>query len=60
MSNVSIKLEEAKGAIAFSNFHSDSLLEIALTDSCTLNEIALLRVKQERNNIRNRCFTIKR
>ncbi|MGG6242825.1 ribonuclease III domain-containing protein [Nodosilinea sp. AN01ver1] len=48
MSNLSIKLEAAKRAIAFPGFHSDDLLEIALTDPCTLNEMALSRAEQDR------------
>jgi dsRNA-specific ribonuclease len=48
MSHPSIKLEEAKRAIAFPGFHSDSLLEIALTDPCTLNEMTLPRAEQDR------------
>lgn len=48
MSNLSIKLEAAKRAIAFPGFHSDDLLEIALTDPCTLNEMALPRAEQDR------------
>ena len=48
MSNPSIKFEEAKCAIAFPNFHSDTLLEVALTDPCTLNEMDLPRAEQDR------------
>ena len=48
MPAITIKLEEAKGAIAFPDFHSDALLEIALTDPCTLNEMALPRAEQDR------------
>jgi len=48
MSYLSIKLEAAKRAIAFPGFHSDDLLEIALTDPCTLNEMALPRAEQDR------------
>lgn len=47
MSHPSLKLEEAKHAIAFPNFHSDSLLEVALTDPCTLNEMVLSRAEQD-------------
>ncbi|MGF1524662.1 MAG: hypothetical protein ACFBSF_20240 [Leptolyngbyaceae cyanobacterium] len=43
MPKQSIKLEEAKQAIAFPNFQSDELLTIALTDPCTLNETDLSR-----------------
>ncbi|MBW4486128.1 MAG: hypothetical protein KME14_26695 [Tildeniella torsiva UHER 1998/13D] len=46
MSNLSVKLEAAKGAIAFPGFHSDDLLEIALTDPCTLNEMDLSKAQQ--------------
>ena len=48
MSYLSIKLEAAKRAIAFPGFHSDDLLEIALTDPCTLKEMALPRAEQDR------------
>ena len=47
MSYLSIKLEAAKRAIAFPGFHSDDLLEIALTDPCTLNEMDLSKPEQE-------------
>ncbi|MBE7385835.1 MAG: hypothetical protein F6J95_031150 [Leptolyngbya sp. SIO1E4] len=47
MSKPSIKLEEAKKAIAFPDFHSDELLAIALTDPCTLNETDLSRSEQD-------------
>jgi ribonuclease-3 len=36
-----VKLQEAKDAISFPDFHSDDLLEIALTDPCTVNEMGL-------------------
>ncbi|MBE9140521.1 hypothetical protein IQ254_25535 [Nodosilinea sp. LEGE 07088] len=48
MSYLSINLEAAKRAIAFPGFHSDDMLEIALTDPCTLNEMALPRAEQDR------------
>jgi len=48
MPTIPTKLKEAKQAIAFPNFHSDDLLEIALTDPCTLNEMALPRAEQDR------------
>lgn len=41
-----VKLQEAKDAIAFPDFHSDDLLEIALTDPCTVNEMGLAPQKQ--------------
>jgi ribonuclease III len=41
MPAITIKLEEAKRAIAFPGFHSDELLKIALTDPCTINESGL-------------------
>ena len=52
MPAIMIKLEEAKRAIAFPDFHSDELLKIALTDPCTINESGLppnqqLTLKQE-------------
>ncbi|HEY9817626.1 MAG TPA: ribonuclease III domain-containing protein [Candidatus Obscuribacterales bacterium] len=56
MSYLSIKLEAAKRAmvkdrplraIAFPDFHSDDLLEIALTDPCTLNEMDFSKLEQE-------------
>ena len=43
---IMIKLEEAKRAIAFPGFHSDKLLEIALTDPCTVNESGLPPTQQ--------------
>jgi ribonuclease-3 len=48
MPRPSIKLAEAKQAISFPNFHSDALLEIALTDPCTLNETNLPKAEQDR------------
>ena len=48
MPSRNIKCEEAKRAIAFSGFHSDDLLEVALTDPCTLNEMPLPRAEQDR------------
>lgn len=42
-----VKLQKAKDAISFPDFHSDDLLEIALTDPCTLNEMGLPRAEQE-------------
>ncbi|MBE9111299.1 hypothetical protein IQ273_17985 [Nodosilinea sp. LEGE 07298] len=48
MPSRNIKCEEAKRAIAFPGFHSDDLLEIALTDPCTLNEMNLPRAEQDR------------
>jgi dsRNA-specific ribonuclease len=44
---LSIKLEEAKQAIAFPNFHNDELLAIALTDPCSLNEMGISKAEQE-------------
>ena len=41
MPAIVIKLEEAKRAISFPDFHSDELLKIALTDPCTINELGL-------------------
>jgi dsRNA-specific ribonuclease len=43
-----VKIQEAKRAIAFPCFHSDDLLAIALTDPCTLNESGLSRPEQDR------------
>lgn len=48
MSYLSIELEAAKRVIAFPDFDSDDLLEIALTDPCTLNESGLSRPEQDR------------
>ncbi len=42
-----IKLDEAKQAIAIPDFRQDDLLELALTDPCTLNESGLSKSKQE-------------
>jgi ribonuclease-3 len=42
-----IKLEEAKQAIAFPGFHSDDLLAIALTNPCSLNEMDIPKAEQE-------------
>jgi dsRNA-specific ribonuclease len=46
-----IKLQAAKQAISFPDFHSDELLEIALTDPCTLNEMDLSPVEQDRRKV---------
>ncbi|NJL49935.1 MAG: hypothetical protein HC929_24245 [Leptolyngbyaceae cyanobacterium SM2_5_2] len=46
MPTIMIKLEEAKHAIAFPDFHSDELLKIALTDPCTINESGLPHSQQ--------------
>ena len=48
MSNLSIKLEEAKTAIALPNFHRDDLLELALTDPRSYNESDLLKPEQDK------------
>lgn len=56
MSAINIKLEAAKGAIAFPDFHSDDLLELALTDPCTLNETALPKSEQEQIKCKYRAL----
>jgi len=43
----SIKLEAAKQAIAFPDFHSDELLELALTDPRSYNESDLPKEEQD-------------
>ncbi len=48
MNTLPIKLEEAKRAIAFPDFHSDDLLAIALTDPASLNESGLPKPEQDR------------
>jgi dsRNA-specific ribonuclease len=54
MPAITIKLKEAKGAIAFPGFHSDDLLEIALTDPCTLNEMTLSKAEQAQRKVEYR------
>lgn len=43
----SVKLQEAKRAIALPDFRQDYLLELALTNPCTLNESGLSKSQQE-------------
>ncbi len=54
MSNLSIKIEAAKRAIAFPGFHSDAALEIALTDPCTLNDMTLSKAEQAQRKVEYR------
>ena len=48
MPKLSIKLEEAKTAIALPNFHRDDLLKLALTDPRSYNESDLPKEEQDK------------